>query len=676
MTGSDAAIERKNPFVGPRPIDLGQKIFGRDREIEQLYYFLSGERIVLLHSPSGAGKSSLIQAGLVPRLARLFDVWGPARVNLEPLENQDGQTNRYIRSANLSFEGGLPKERQRPPEMVSRMTLSGYFADRPRRRSAPQNVVLLFDQFEEILTVDPLGLPAKIEFFEQVGKLLQDSHVWAVFILREDYLALLDPYAEQVPTHLKNRFRLDLLEREPAAEAISKSVETSGREFQPDALDKLINDLATMQVQRPDGTFETKIGPYVEPLHLQVAGRGLWERMPAEKATIDLDDIQSFGNVTDALAEYYAKEMAGIASGDVRTERTLREWVDGKLIAPGGIRRQVLKGAGKSEGLDNTLIGRLVDSHLVRAEQRAGATWYELSHDRLMDPVKINNARWFEDHLHKIQKIAIAWESLGNPPSQLLLGLELKEALDWAEKQSELTPGEQKFFAASKAAQAAAIEKRQHTRRVNLLAVVLTLVLSLEVPGLTIVFALIAGVLGVREWPKNRSEIKWDFQKTSNLRLEQAMGATLASIALMLIIIASFAHKTENAAQLLRTKASVGWNRFNIVRMARDQLQQGASLVDVIGEFPHARYAAEIEKYKQQLDSIREQQNEFDYQVHSDDRRMFWIRFVQFLFEFATVLAATAILKLNRKIWIASIAGAVSGIGVAVYVWLMLRNSF
>jgi len=78
MTGSStAAVMVANPFVGPRPIDTGQKIFGRDREIEQLYYLLSGERIVLLHSPSGAGKSSLIQAGLLPRLTQVFDVWGP-----------------------------------------------------------------------------------------------------------------------------------------------------------------------------------------------------------------------------------------------------------------------------------------------------------------------------------------------------------------------------------------------------------------------------------------------------------------------------------------------------------------------------------------------------------------------------------------------------------------------
>ncbi len=177
MTGSSAAtMTRIIPFVGPRPIDTGQKIFGRDREIEQLYYLLSADNIVVLHSPSGAGKSSLIQAGLIPRLAKQFDVWGPTRVN-QPHEGGSGAGNRYVRSANLGFEARIPQDFQRPQEQISKMTLSEYFAGRPRRRSAPQNVVLVFDQFEEILTVDPLALEAKREFFAQLGKLLQNPRV-------------------------------------------------------------------------------------------------------------------------------------------------------------------------------------------------------------------------------------------------------------------------------------------------------------------------------------------------------------------------------------------------------------------------------------------------------------------------------------------------------------------
>ena len=470
MSGSSTAVVTlTNPFVGPRSIQTGQKIFGRDLEIEQLYYLLSAERIVLLHSPSGAGKSSLIQAGLIPRLKQRFDVWGPTRVGLKPPEGCPIVANRFVQSVNLGFEAGLPEKRQRPPELISAMTLSEYIASRPRRRAAPPNIVLIFDQFEEILTVDPLALDAKHEFFAQVGKLLQGPHVWALFALREDYLAPLDPYAEQVPTHLKNRFRLDLLGREAAQEAISRSVEEGGRRFAPEAVGKLVNDLATMQVQRPDGTFESQTGPYVEPLHLQVACRGLWERLPANRQTINLDDIQSFGDVTQALAEYYEKEVAGIAGGDARVERALREWVGGKLITPDGIRGQVLKGAGESEGLDNGLIGRLVDTHVVRGEQRAGATWYELSHDRLIEPVRTNNKEWFEAHLSNVQKVAAVWEAQGRPEGLLLLDANLVDAKRWAAaNESSLTGIERKFLEVSEGKQEAIRREQRQAKRLRL----------------------------------------------------------------------------------------------------------------------------------------------------------------------------------------------------------------
>src|SRR5271165_4423774 len=483
MTGSSSVVVTvTNPFVGPRFIETGQKIFGRDREIEQLYYLLSAERVVLLHSPSGAGKSSLIRAGLIPRLKEPFDVWGPTRVSLEPPEGCPIAANRFVQSVNLGFEAGLPEERQRPAK-ISAMTLSEYVAGRPRRRSASPNIVLIFDQFEEILTIDPLALEAKHEFFDQVGKLLQDPHVWALFALREDYLAPLDPYAEQVPTHLKNRFRLDLLGREAAGDVIARSVEEGGRTVAPEAVEKLVNNLATMQVQRPDGTFESQTGPYVEPLHLQVACRELWNRLPEDRRTIDVDDIQLFGDVTKALADYYEKEVAEIAGGDARVERAIREWVGERLITADGIRGQVLKGAGESEGLDNELIGRLVNTHLVRGEQRAGAEWYELSHDRLIEPVRTNNKEWFEAHLSKVQKVASVWETQGRPEGLLLLGGDLVEARQWAEvNESSLTGIERRFLEAPGAKQEAIRREQRQTKRLRLalwVASVLALAASL-----------------------------------------------------------------------------------------------------------------------------------------------------------------------------------------------------
>src|SRR5262245_15915718 len=68
-TGSvTAAAEASEVYVGPRPFKTGETLHGREREASELLSLLIAERIVLLHSPSGAGKTSLVQASLLPAM--------------------------------------------------------------------------------------------------------------------------------------------------------------------------------------------------------------------------------------------------------------------------------------------------------------------------------------------------------------------------------------------------------------------------------------------------------------------------------------------------------------------------------------------------------------------------------------------------------------------------------
>src|SRR4051794_29625636 len=82
---TEHAATRKNPYVGPRPYQIGEKLYGRRRELAELRDLLISERIVMLYSPSGAGKTSLIQAELVPALiAEGFRIWPVIRVHRNP----------------------------------------------------------------------------------------------------------------------------------------------------------------------------------------------------------------------------------------------------------------------------------------------------------------------------------------------------------------------------------------------------------------------------------------------------------------------------------------------------------------------------------------------------------------------------------------------------------------
>ena len=216
---------RPNPYPGPRPFKRGETLYGRERETAELLGLLIAERIVLLSSPSGAGKTSLVQAALVPELEREgFRVLPVMRPGLLPDEPVAG-ANRYILKALYDLEEGLhedeTEERQVSLAELGAMSLAGYLDRLPAPAGDdPQGAagswhgdVLIFDQFEEVLTVDPTDRDAKHAFFEQVGQALRDRNRWALFSMREEYVAALDPYLRPIPARFDRgrRYRLELL---------------------------------------------------------------------------------------------------------------------------------------------------------------------------------------------------------------------------------------------------------------------------------------------------------------------------------------------------------------------------------------------------------------------------------------------------------------------------------
>jgi hypothetical protein len=122
---------------------------------------------------------------------------------------------------------------------------------------------MILDQFEEIL-MDPTDWAAKEKFFAQVGVALRDRRCWALFAMREDYLAGLDPYLRLIPTRLGTTYRLELLNKSAALDAIERPASVVGAKFDLIAAERLVNDLRRVWVQRPDGTTEERLGPCVD----------------------------------------------------------------------------------------------------------------------------------------------------------------------------------------------------------------------------------------------------------------------------------------------------------------------------------------------------------------------------------------------------------------------------
>lgn len=474
-----AATTLPNPYVGPRSYTAddpgaGRNLYGRDRELQELVQLMTAERIVLLFSPSGAGKSSLINAALLPALRKAdFTVLPVMRVAHEPPDPELRKVsgfNRYVLSALMSLEGGRPEGAQREAWELAGVRLADYLkgcaaaaamapGGQQERQGGDKPLALIFDQFEEILTLDPTDIEAKREFFTQVGEALRLPQHWALFSMREDYVASLDPFVRLVPTALTSTYRLDLLGAAAARSAIRKPAADRGVEFTAEAALSLVNDLRAVYVQQLSGRAEKQLGPHVDPVHLQVVCYRLWEKLPvtSETKSIGEGDLKKGGDVNDALAGYYSDSVAAVVAKGYAREREIRGWVGKQLITEQGVRGQVLRGEGQTQGLDNRAIDDLIGAHLLRREERRGATWIELAHDRLIEPVRADNAK-YRKTLNQLQRQAEDWLARGRPDWMLLRGDELIKANDWARQhEGELTEVEKEFRKASNRARTRAV---------------------------------------------------------------------------------------------------------------------------------------------------------------------------------------------------------------------------
>jgi WD40 repeat protein len=450
---------RPNPYVGTRPFKKGETLYGREQETSELLDLLIAERIVMLYSPSGAGKSSILNASVLPKMEENgFEVLPVTRVNHEPPPGaeQDPAFNRYIHSMIVCIEEGIPADKRFPQDEIASMRLKQYLA-RYRERALELDPayddsrarLLVLDQGEEVITIAPTERDQKQDYFNQLGEVLRDRGIWILFSMREDYVARLDSYIRPIPTGFATRYRLRLLQAEAALPAIQKPPLQQNVTFTKEAARKLADDLRKMQVQQADGTSEEQLGLYVEPVQLQVVCRRLWSSLERDDNEIGLDDLQRIGDVNTALSDYYSLQIATVAAKTGVRERAIREWFDRKLITKQNVRSQVLLAPGKSDGLENNAIRELERTYLIRSEKRGGSTWFELAHDRLIIPVRENNMAWFDEHLSPLQRAADVWNEGGRTEGFLLFGKEYLEAEQWAAKNADIMlPAEQAFLEA------------------------------------------------------------------------------------------------------------------------------------------------------------------------------------------------------------------------------------
>jgi hypothetical protein len=374
------------PYPGPAAFGQDQQKFfcGRKRETADICDLLSAHRVGILFSSSGAGKTSLVHAGIKPRMEEHGATVRPLRVSVYPkTANPSSAVNVFVANAVWSAsQDSSWNPNARLSELVEERT--GPFP-------APQ--VLIFDQFEEIFTTFPESWKSRGDLFAQIAEVLKLEAVQVLLCIREEYLAAMQDYEGLLPDGFRLRYHLERLQADEALEAIETPAREAGVDFDPNVAKNLRDDLLREWVQTDRGR-ESVEGEFVEPLQLQVVCDQIWRTLPASATSISAAHVGSFGKTDDALRRYYDSTVHQVADTGAAGEERLRAWFEKNLITPGGTRGIVYRGRYFSNGVSNKAVEQLEAAHLIRGDTRAGSTWYELTHDRFIEPIKDSNRAW------------------------------------------------------------------------------------------------------------------------------------------------------------------------------------------------------------------------------------------------------------------------------------------
>ena len=389
-------------YVGPQPFEQKDKaiFFGRDREARDLLSIVIAHNLVLVYAQSGAGKTSLINAGLIPLLKEnQFEVLPVARVKGTLLKNikTDEISNIFVFNTLTSWAEG-----EYDVERLAKMKLVDFLNGQERMQDEdgmPLPRVVIFDQFEEIFSLYQDRWKDREGFFEQVSTALEaDPLLRVVFVMREDFIAQLDPYAYLLPERLRTRFHMERLRSEAALLAIREPLRDTGRSFAEGVAEKLVDDLLTIRVETMPGKTAEVTGEFIEAVQLQVVCQNLWQELPPDERQITFQHLKTYGNVEQELYRFYEEAIRAAAEKARIDEESLRTLCGEVLITTMGTRGMVYRAQESTGGVPNAAIDVLESMHLIRAEWRAGARWYELTHDRFIEPILSSN-KVFNDEL-------------------------------------------------------------------------------------------------------------------------------------------------------------------------------------------------------------------------------------------------------------------------------------
>ena len=421
-------------YLGVQPFKTTDRhiFFGRDEDIENLHDFILLEKLVVLFGKSGYGKSSLLNAGIIPRL---MDDKQPAAFRFRPIEVRfttyiEGQSITPLETMKRLVRD-IPREAN--ADFLSDFTEGDtlWLQFKQRQTVANGQFVLIFDQFEELFSYSveqqevfrkqlaelfytdiPQSVRAKLDTLsdEQRRYVAKPMNVKVVFAIRSDRMSLLDSMKDVLPAILHKRYELQSLTTKQARKAIVEPAKleqgdtfaSTAFEYTEGGLDAIIKALTTTTTE---GKERTTTG--IEAFQLQIVCEYI-EGLVKNGKVPDID-ANGLPNITEQqlpkmkslYRNYYHRKLAELdESVREAAQRVLEDGLLAEDSATGEGRRTsvdslTLISQFRKIGLDTALLEKLEKTYLIRREvNTVGGFSFEISHDTLVAPIQeVKNER-------------------------------------------------------------------------------------------------------------------------------------------------------------------------------------------------------------------------------------------------------------------------------------------
>ena len=395
------SVDAEHPWIGLASFTESTRTYfhGRDNEITELCRRIQRKPLTVLFGKSGLGKTSILQAGVVPRLRD--QGYCPVYLRIDYAADAPSAAEQIKQAIVKAAEQSGRWTRAGVAEGGESLWAFLHHRDDVLLDSAGQALLplLIFDQFEEIFTLaqaDEQGRERAAAFTADLAELVENRPPAAldallenddsayerydlaradyrvVVSLREDYLAHLEGLKAAMPSITQNRLRLAPM---MGAQALSAIIEP-GRH--------LVNDEVAAAIVRFVAGGAEVAHAEVEPSLLSLICRELNDqRIALGRSEIGADLLA--GSHTSILGEFYERSIADQPAG-------VRTFIEDHLLTDSGYRENVAEERVRSEfsaaGAHPEALALLVNRRLLRIEERLDLRRVELTHDVLCAVVR------------------------------------------------------------------------------------------------------------------------------------------------------------------------------------------------------------------------------------------------------------------------------------------------